>query len=67
MKEINRVSQNALDDIVGDVIELFQARLLQLKEDLLTQLGPESITAKIVSVAKPLRYCNIAAFARELL
>ena len=55
MKYINRVSQNALDDIVGDVIKLFQARLLQLKEDLLTELGPESITAMIDSVAKPLR------------
>ena len=53
MKYINRVSQNALDDIVGDVIKLFQARLL--KEDLLTELGPESITAMIDSVAKPLR------------
>ena len=58
MKEINRVSQKALDDIVGDVTELFQARLLQLKEDLLAELGPEStdsITAKIDGVVEPFK------------
>ena len=57
-KEINRVSQRALDDIVGGVTGLFEARLLQLKEDLLAELDPEYselVTAKIDGIAQPFK------------
>lgn len=58
MKEVNRVSQRALDEIVGDVTDLLEYRLSQLKEDILAKLDPEAaepITAKIDDIAKPFK------------
>ena len=74
MKEINRVSQTALDEIVGDVTDLLEVRLSQLKEDLLAELDPEaaeSITTKIDEIAQPFkdlesRHLQESYFLKEL-